>query len=59
MLTDPLNGMVDVPSNMYLAVATYTCDVAYVIQEGQNDTRLCGADGMWSGNAPLCVRKLL
>ena len=57
VLMDPANGMVSVPSTMYLSVATYSCSVGFVILG--NATRVCGADEMWSGEEPSCVRKCM
>ena len=37
-------------------VATYTCVPGYTLNGGI--TRTCGSDGMWSGSAPVCQRKL-
>ncbi len=37
-------------------VATYTCDTGYTLNGGS--TRTCGSDGVWSGLAPTCQRKI-
>ena len=39
------------------STATYTCDSGYTLERGST-TRTCGSDGMWSGSAPVCQRKL-
>ena len=51
--------MVAVPATTYEAIATYTCDTGYVI----NDTDIsvhnvtCSANGDWSELPPTCVKK--
>lgn len=55
-LTNPPNGMVQ-PSRpaMYLDVAVYRCNNEYGVVG--NDTRVCLANGRWSGEAPVCECK--
>ena len=55
-LPDPLNGMVNDDDLSFDSIATYSCDVGFMI-EG-NSTQTCGTDGNWTGSPPLCVRKL-
>ncbi len=56
-LSDPTNGMVDVPSNNFGSIATYACGTGYTLNGGST-TRTCGSDGMWSDSDPTCTRKL-
>ncbi len=51
-LSDPTNGMVDVPNNNFGTVATFTCDNGYTLTGGS--FRVCQNDGTWSGSAPTC-----
>ena len=51
-LTAPANGLVDHPQTTFMSTATYSCDTGYVV-EGQA-TRMCQADGTWSGSEPTC-----
>ena len=55
-LMNPENGRVDFTTNVG-DTATYTCDDDYILSG--DSTRLCLASGMWSGNAPTCICKLL
>ena len=54
-LTDPANGFVSVTGNSPGDTATYTCEADYDLV-GMSE-RECGADGMWTGEAPMCIRK--
>ena len=56
-LTDPTNGIVDVPSNNLESTATYACDTGYNLTGGSS-IRTCGSDGVWSGSDPTCTCKL-
>ena len=51
-LSDPLNGNVDVNQTVINSTATYTCLIGYILS-GDN-TRICQADGVWSGSEPTC-----
>ena len=37
-------------------VATYTCNPGFTLNG--DTTRTCGSDGVWSGLAPTCQRKI-
>ena len=57
-LTDPANGQVNnTAGTTFGQTATYTCDIGYNLV-GEN-TRICQADGIWSGIDPLCQGMLL
>ena len=56
-LSDPNNGMVDVPNNTFMSNATYACVHGHNLTGGST-TRTCGSDGVWSGSDPTCTRKL-
>jgi CUB/sushi domain-containing protein len=51
-LTAPTNGNVATTVTTFGASATYSCSMGYVL--GAGGTRLCGADGKWTGTAPTC-----
>ena len=51
-LENPTNGLVTLEDTVFESVATYSCQDGYT-QVG-DDTRLCVADGTWSGDAPVC-----
>ena len=55
MLMDPANGRVSVTGNLPGDNATYTCDPDYGLVGVS--VRVCGNDGQWSGEAPMCARK--
>ena len=54
-LNDIDNGTVMIKRNTFEGEAIYSCVLGFMI-EG-SETRVCGADGMWSGSEPSCVRK--
>ena len=54
-LNPPLNGQVTTTTLQHGGMATYVCDIGYVV-EGEA-TRECEGEGMWSGNAPVCRSK--
>ncbi len=54
-LEDPDNGDVDFSSTIFKSVATYSCDTGFILVGVT--TRVCQADGKWSGDAPTCERK--
>ena len=58
-LTDPNNGIILKPNNNYLSTAVYTCNTGYVLTPSDGGTRVCGADGEWTGVAPTCPRELV
>ena len=50
------NGQVNTTSGTtFNNVATYSCGAGYTLNGSM--TRTCGADGMWTLNAPTCDRK--
>ena len=51
-LAPPSNGAVTFDSALFGDMATYTCSDGYVL--AGSETRLCGADGSWSGVAATC-----
>ena len=57
-LTEPANGQVShTAGTTFGETATYSCDTGYNLV-GDN-TRTCGATGVWSGCAPTCQGMLL
>ena len=48
-LLDPVNGQVMLSGTVLRSVATYSCNTGYSLVG--NSTRVCQADGMWSGSA--------
>jgi len=52
-LTSPDNGSVDVVNGSFGDTATYSCSSGFYL-DGER-TRMCQADGTWSGSAPNCV----
>ena len=47
------NGNVGVSNRTVGSVAMYSCDSGFLISG--NPQRNCQADGLWSGQAPLCI----
>ena len=56
VLMDPANGTVVLSGRSSGDTATYSCDSADFDLVG-TAVRTCGDDGMWSGEAPMCIRK--
>ena len=56
-LDDTINGMVEWNSLSLGSVANYTCDPGFILVGDR--TRICGSNGIWSGMAPTCERKLI
>ena len=56
-LPDIDNGMVEWSGLSPEDVATYTCDLGFILVG--EPTRICRDDGTWSGEEPTCERKLL
>ena len=54
-LINPDNGRVSMSGNSSGDTATYICDPDFELVG--NSTRVCGDDGQWSGEAPMCIRK--
>ncbi|XP_003387839.1 PREDICTED: sushi, von Willebrand factor type A, EGF and pentraxin domain-containing protein 1-like isoform X2 [Amphimedon queenslandica] len=51
-LQSPANGRVEFSSTSFRSVANYFCDEPFELVG--DHTRLCQADGQWSGEAPTC-----
>ena len=56
LLADPANGAVSVTGFSFEDSATFTCDSGYELV-GLAFIG-CGSDGSWSGQPPICRRKL-
>ena len=55
-LTDLTNGKANTSSgNIVGSVATFSCNTGYILSHHQ--AVVCGADGRWSSDSPLCNRK--
>ena len=52
-LSPPLNGQIFIGNTTEGNVATYLCDSGFLLVNG-SDSRVCGADGFWSGDQPTC-----
>ena len=52
-LPPPLNGQIFIGNTTTGNVATYLCDSGFFVVDG-DDSRVCGADGFWSGDQPIC-----
>ena len=55
-LTNPENGMVRVSGTAEGDTAEYSCTEGYELNE--TGTRICGSNGTWSGEEPVCISKL-
>ena len=51
-LPSPDNGQVVLSGTTFTSTATYSCNTGSILVG--SSTRLCQADGMWSGEAPTC-----
>lgn len=51
----PTNGTVTMDSNTVGSVATYSCDIGFVINGPTS--RMCEPGGSWSGYEPACERE--
>ena len=51
-LNNPTNGQVNVEGNTFGSESNYSCSEGYVLNG--NSTRMCQADGQWSGSEPIC-----
>ncbi len=40
-------------------VASYICQTGYILSDDDTIQRLCQDNGQWSGDEPICNRKLL
>ena len=55
-LVDPANGAVNVSGRNPGDTATYVCISGFELVGA--DTLICGTDGMWSPDPPVCTREL-
>ncbi|XP_052804614.1 sushi, von Willebrand factor type A, EGF and pentraxin domain-containing protein 1-like [Mya arenaria] len=57
VLSDPANGRVSLSQDRSVgSVATYTCNTGFkILNASLGNTRTCGQDSQWTGNAPTCV----
>lgn len=51
-LDGPRFGRVSFDNTLLGALATYSCDNGFIL-EG-NRLRMCGSDGLWAGDPPMC-----
>ena len=51
-LSSPFNGAVAFDANTVGSQANYSCNEGYVLND--TTTRVCQADGQWSGSEPTC-----
>ena len=56
-LSDPLNGQVDVSSTSVGSLATYQCNIGYILVGVTQ--RICQPNGQWSNSEPICASKHL
>ena len=54
-LMNPDNGQVELSDMVFGSIATYSCDTGYNLNGSV--TRMCMADGQWSGENPACQSK--
>ena len=52
-LSNPENGIVEVPSNLFPGTATYSCNPNFELVNGPQ-VRMCQANETWSEIAPRC-----
>lgn len=51
------HGMIMAPSRSLFSEIEYMCNPSYSMIG--NSTRVCGEDGVWSGEEPVCWSKYL
>jgi len=51
-LSSPVNGTVSLDANTVGSQANYSCSEGYTLNG--TTTRVCQADGQWSGSEPIC-----
>ena len=56
-LLNPRDGSVSLTSTTFNSVAMYGCNEGFSLMGVA--TRICQADGTWSGEAPTCERKFI
>ena len=55
-LEDPINGLVDTSAGTtFGSTAIYSCSLNFMVNG--SSTRFCTAEGVWGGQAPVCVGK--
>ena len=52
-LENPTNGTVSQPNNVSGTIATYTCDLDFVLNGSESQT--CIINGTWSAKPPTCI----
>ena len=52
LLTSPENGLVTVSGTTLGSTAYYSCNAGFTLMG--LSSRMCGVDGYWSGEAPVC-----
>ncbi len=57
-LTNPDNGGVTTTGATFGSLASYTCNTGYILTPSDDATRMCRADGEWTGVAATCPREL-
>ena len=53
-LSSPDNGTVKVDASTFGSQANYSCSEGYILNGTTTLTRVCQADGQWSGSEPTC-----
>ncbi len=56
-LRDPRYGDVDFSTTTFESKATYSCNKGFILVGVK--TRVCQANGKWSGDMPVCKRKCI
>ena len=60
-LDEPISGTVSFSDDTNVrSRATYSCNPGFTIDRQSGDiVRVCGPNGRWSGDAPVCICKYL
>ena len=53
-LSNPENGVVTFSSTQAGSTARYSCNSGFILRG--NQVRVCQANGVWSGQDPVCIR---
>jgi len=53
-LSSPDNGTVTLDASTFGSQANYSCSEGYTLNGTTTLTRVCQADGQWSGSEPTC-----